>query len=380
MNAPHIVFVSTNAVWGGSEQLWARTALTLVGDGIDVTAVVDNAMVTHRNILALQQSGVRVLAYPLPPTRWRRLRRKFFQGKTQVALDFDELMPAATPSLVVLSTGGCLVPTEFLEMCFVKAWPFVTVGQANYEDWWPDDATARRYREALPRALRCYFVSLGNWRLAEKQLGYKIENGEVVRNPFNVSYDAAPAWPRMSVESELRLGCVGRLHPASKGQDVLLEALAHPNWAARRWRLTFYGDGPWRNGMERLVERFGLQGRVGFSGYVTEVEKIWGENHVLVMPSRYEGLPLAMVEAMLCARPVIATDVAGHAEVIEEGVTGFLADAATVAGVQAALERLWARRADLESMGKMAATSIREKVPRDPIAIFSTKVRQLCQK
>lgn len=57
------------------------------------------------------------------------------------------------------------------------------------------------------------------------------------------------------------------------------------------------------------------------------------------MPSRFEGLPLAMVEAMLCARPVVATDVAGHAEIIEDGVTGFLADAPTAGSMAAALER-----------------------------------------
>ena len=65
---------------------------------------------------------------------------------------------------------------------------------------------------------------------------------------------------------------------------------------------------------------------------------------MLVMPSRFEGLPLAIVEAMLCARPVVATDVAGHAEVVEDGVTGFLADAPTVGAIAAALERCWVRR------------------------------------
>ncbi|MBV8361748.1 MAG: glycosyltransferase [Deltaproteobacteria bacterium] len=59
-----------------------------------------------------------------------------------------------------------------------------------------------------------------------------------------------------------------------------------------------------------------------------------------------DDLPLAMVEAILCRRPMVATDVAGHAEIIQDGVTGFLADAPTTASIATALERFWARRAE----------------------------------
>ena len=53
-----------------------------------------------------------------------------------------------------------------------------------------------------------------------------------------------------------------------------------------------------------------------FAGH-RPVEEIWASNHVLVMPSRAEGFPLAIVEAMLCARPVLASDVAGNSEIVE---------------------------------------------------------------
>jgi glycosyltransferase involved in cell wall biosynthesis len=379
MSATHIVFVSANPVWGGSEQLWKQTALNLTREGHRVTAVVTNALVAHREILDLQRSGVDVRTHTLPPSRWRRLRRKFSPGQSHIALDFREVLPTVKPTLVVLSTGACLMPIEFIDLCITNSWPFVTIGQANFEGWWPDDDAARRYRDALPRALRCYFVSSGNLRLAEKQLGYEIENGEVVWNPYNVSYDAAPAWPHLGENTKLHLACVARLHPQSKGQDILLEALAHPNWVARRWGLTLYGDWAWRNSLERLAARLGLEERVGFAGYEPNVEAIWAENHVLVMPSRFEGLPLAMVEALLCGRPVVATDVAGHKEIVEEGVSGFIADAPTSSSFGLALERLWAQRNDLENMGKTAARRIREKVPRDPIGEFSEKIKGLCK-
>ena len=100
-----------------------------------------------------------------------------------------------------------------------------------------------------------------------------------------------------------------------------------------------------KNTIERLVLRLGLTDRVVFAGHAA-VEDIWASNHLLVLPSRYEGLPLVLVEAMLCGRPVVATEIAGHPDLIEEGITGFLAEAPTVSSLLKALERFWARRAE----------------------------------
>jgi glycosyltransferase involved in cell wall biosynthesis len=130
-----------------------------------------------------------------------------------------------------------------------------------------------------------------------------------------------------------------------------------------------------RNGLERLAQRLGLSGRVVFAGQ-SAIAEIWASNHVLVMPSRREGLPLAMVEAMLCGRPVVATDVAGHSEILEDGVTGFLADAPTVNSMANALERFWIRRADAVEIGAAAAKKIRELRPPDPVRIFSEKIKR----
>jgi glycosyltransferase involved in cell wall biosynthesis len=94
------------------------------------------------------------------------------------------------------------------------------------------------------------------------------------------------------------------------------------------------------------------------------------------MPSRIEGLPLAVIEAMLCGRPVVATDVAG-AEVVEDGITGFLAEAPTVGCVGNALERFWRRKEEAKEIGAASAESIRRLVPPDPVRVFADKIRGL---
>jgi glycosyltransferase involved in cell wall biosynthesis len=84
-----------------------------------------------------------------------------------------------------------------------------------------------------------------------------------------------------------------------------------------------------------------------------------------------------MVEAMLCGRPVVATNVAGHAEIMIHGKTGFLADAPTPASVSAALELFWANREHWQQLGRADAARARELVPRDPIGVFAKKIMAL---
>jgi glycosyltransferase involved in cell wall biosynthesis len=246
---------------------------------------------------------------------------------------------------------------------------------ANFEGFWPTDELGARYRNAFQMARRCFFVSKANRILEEKFVGSDLNSGEVVWNPITVDVDEVVPWPRSSDEV-LRMACVGRLYPAQKGQDILLEVLARPRWSERRWSLTFYGHGPQRESLERLARKLNLSDRVVFAGH-SPILQVWRENQILVMPSRYEGLPLTIIEAMLCGRPALATDVGGNPEVIEDGVTGFLAEAPVVSSVDRALERVWKRREELEEMGALAAATIRKLVPKDPVGIFTEKLKAL---
>jgi glycosyltransferase involved in cell wall biosynthesis len=380
MTSPRrIVFVTTPNTdpWSGAEELWARAALNLLSRGFPVSASVTDFSPLHRRLLDLEQRGVelwlRPIWYSWSQHPWRRVASR---RRGPAIHEIKRLLAPRNAALVIFSEGNALPPIEPLELCATKGIPFVTLSQANKEAVWYTDDLAERYRIVLAAARRCFFVSDGNRRLCEKQISGALDNAEVVRNPVNVSYEASPTWPPWSNNAGLRFACVGRLYPPAKGQDILFEALAQPQWAQRRWSLHLYGDGEMRQGLEALAARHGLSARVTFPGF-SSVFDIWAANHVLVMPSRYEGLPLAMVEAMLCARPVIATDIAGHAEVIEDGVTGFLADAPTAGSIGAALERFWERRGEAEEMGKAGARRIRELVPPDPARVFSEKLQKL---
>lgn len=364
--------------WGGSEELWSQTAIRLIAEGVPVAASVQGRLPLHDKLRQLMDSGVQLRLRPERYSLLHRVHRRALTGwGSDLQNEISKFLHLAQPEIAIFSTGAIFPPIEWLELCRGKGLPFVTIGQANCEYFWYVDETAARYRQVLPAARRCYFVSKANLRLAEKQIGLEFSNAEVVRNPFNVDFGASPPWPSPGASGVLHLACVGRLDLGAKGQDLLLEALANSVWMNCPWRLALYGSGPLKNIIERLIKRFGLNERVTLAGYVSRVEDIWAENHVLVMPSRSEGMPVAMVEAMLCGRPVVATDVAGNSEIVEDGVSGFLAEAPTVAGVAGALERLWERRHDVEAMGQAAAKRIRNCVPVDPVGEFSERIQLL---
>ena len=362
--------------WGGSEELWTRTAVLLAEQGVPVAASVQGWPQLDRRIIELSRAGVDLRLRPIKSSIIT-LARRYMSGKAKIVLDIEFSLGNASPALVVISNAYGTPPIEIAEMCIARGWPFAILTHSSLPDWWPSGDVAAQARKALPLARRCFFVSEGNRILSEKQLGHEYNNAEIVRNPLVIETNSPLPWPSDLIDHELRMACVARLS-SEKGQDILLEALSNPCWTKRHWKLTFYGNGNTQDVLERLVRRFNLQDRVSFAGHVA-VEKIWRENHILVMPSRCEGMPLTIVEAMFCGRPVVATNVGGISEVIRDGHTGFLAAAAAVECFGEALERMWVRRDRLEELGKLAAATVREFLPDDPVGIFAGKLLNLAK-
>jgi glycosyltransferase involved in cell wall biosynthesis len=274
------------------------------------------------------------------------------------------------PDLVCVSNGSTSEEVEWMLACRVLGIPYVIVAHANGEQLWPIDEVASQLAVAYSGARACFFVSRCNLELLEEQIGERLPAARIVRNPVNVDYDAAPPWP---MDGTLwRLACVARLEPAAKGQDILIRVLSQPKWRERPLRVTLYGAGVCERSIRNLCSSLAS---IEVAGHVSDVKAIWAKNHALVLASRLEGLPLALVEAMLCSRTAIVTDVAGNTEVIKQGVTGFVAKAPTASLVDDAMEEAWSRREEWREMGLRARNEIRKLIPNDPVKDFCEELR-----
>jgi len=361
------------APWGGSEELWSQAALRLRKEGHQVSACMVEASEPSLKFLALGKAGIRLHTQPrhIPVSlrAWNKLR-----GTLGFPSREHRWAKRQNPDLVVISQGSNSDGLSWMELCRAMQIPFVAVVQANGEHWWPDDRTIGRLAAAYRAARRVACVSRGNLEMLERQIGEPLPNSVVVWNPCNVPADQPPCWP--AENGVWKMACVARLDPTAKGQDLLFRVLSQPQWQERPVELHLYGGGDWERGLRRLAEHLRLQ-NVHFHGHVNDVKTIWEQNHILVLPSRYEGLPLALVEAMWCGRPAIVTDVAGNAEVCVDGETGFVAAAPAVKLLEETLERAWSQREDWQPMGLAARARAEELIPKDPVGSFCSLLQEL---
>lgn len=144
-------------------------------------------------------------------------------------------------------------------------------------------------------------------------------------------YDTTAPTPEASddvndeAESSIRLAFVARLDHV-KGVTVLLDAMAEVRATGRDVRLSIVGDGPSRSDFVAAAERLGVSHAVDFLGYRNsdEVATVLRESDVFVLPSFAEGVPVSLMEASASGLPVIATNVGGVTELVEDDVTGFV--------------------------------------------------------
>ena len=277
--------------------------------------------------------------------------------------------------LVVVSQGSNTDGIEWMEAAKAADYKYAAIAHSAVVYSWPSDEHAEKLVEGYDKASVAYFVSQANLELSRRQFGSPLRNAKIVRNPFNVAYDANPPWPADSGD-ELRLAFVGRLDVISKGLDLLPQVLGLPHWRKRKVRLSLFGDGPHERCLRSMAEQLELT-EVDFRGQSNDIEAVWAEHHALVLPSRFEGMPLVVVEAMLCGRPCIVTDVGGNRELVRDGINGFVAKASTVELLDEAMNRAWECRARLREMGRIAAKDVRQFVSRDPGEDFAQELAAL---
>lgn len=136
-----------------------------------------------------------------------------------------------------------------------------------------------------------------------------------------------------------------------KGHDVLLQAIADLCRAHLPVRWIVCGDGSQRTQLEARARDAGVAERVVFTGFSPNVAELLTGADVFVLPSRFEGLGIAVIEAMAAGLPVIASRVGGIPEIVAAGETGLLVPAGEPAALAAAITRIAADREWAQALG-----------------------------
>lgn len=172
--------------------------------------------------------------------------------------------------------------------------------------------------------------------------------------------DLAKYRPSHRTWSPPRLLLVGRL-VHQKGVDLLLDALA--GLKEHIWYLTLVGDGPQRPHLEAQVARLALQERVDFSHWLEgeALVRAYQQANLFVFPSRHEGMPNVVLEAMSAGLPVVASRIAGNEELVVDGETGLLVPPEDVDALRRALKTLLLDADLRQRMGTAGRARVEEK-------------------
>jgi glycosyltransferase involved in cell wall biosynthesis len=244
------------------------------------------------------------------------------------------------------------------------------VSHLHIENHFRQQAVPRAVSRALDNATarlcaRLVAVSDSTRRSFEEQ-GFPPQLLETVHNGIALDGKAPKTSLRrdIGIPSDVFLVAhVGRLAPV-KGQRELIEALARvPGVHAVLVGEDLEAGGAFRRELEDMAGALGVADRVAFAGYRPAAPAELAEVDALVLPSRIEGLPVVVLEAMAHGKPVVATPVGGTTELVVDGETGIIVH--DVDDLAAALRRLSDEPGEGRRMGEAGRHRVEEKFSED---------------
>jgi L-malate glycosyltransferase len=354
-----LAFVSTMAgvPWGGSEALWHQTAKLALEKKHQVLTCTFNWNPVPEKIQELTRLGAKNYFRPLYTSAlsvriYRRIKASFSTTSEEI-----KTIKGYKPDVLLLNQSGGydILHRPDLQQFFLEtSIPYFVICHNYNEEFVLTDRDRDVLRQIYGKAQNVFMICQPQAEVIMKQLIYKFPNIKIVANPINLKEVEPVPFP---ASGPIQFASVASLNVDRKGQDILLEVLSHENWKNRSWQLNFYGTGPHKKYLKELVGYFGLEGKVAFQGHVHDINSLWKENHILLLSSRIETGPMVLTEAMLCGRPVVSTQVGKVQEMVQHGVNGFVAPAATVSLFGNAMEQAWQQKEQWPALGLNAYQS-----------------------
>lgn len=289
---------------GGAERYVVDLALALQARGWCVEVACSAAGVRAPGLveagIPVFVLGARLVKRRSCPSYARALRRLVLARRP--ALVHAHLYASAAAA--VRATTGLGVPVVVTE---------------HTEGPWRTPSARRLSRRVYAGCDRVVAVSTAIARLLVEQYDVPAER---VQTLLPRPSRPAPPLPRHDLGDPL-VGVVARLVP-EKGVDVFLHAVARVARVVPQARFVVVGDGPCRAALQRLADELALGDVVRFEGFRADAPQVIAGLDVLVVPSRSDGSPLVVGEAMSAAVPVVASRVGGLPDLVEHGRTGLL--------------------------------------------------------
>jgi GalNAc-alpha-(1->4)-GalNAc-alpha-(1->3)-diNAcBac-PP-undecaprenol alpha-1,4-N-acetyl-D-galactosaminyltransferase len=365
--APRITFVISSLSAGGTERVlstmasylaeegWPVSILTL-DDGREAPFYCLHPGVAHTALSLASPSANAVEGVINNMHRAIVLRRAITQTSPHAVVGFS----ASTSVLTLVATRGLRVPVIACERNDPWRRPIGTAWE-KLRRWsysWAACLVVQteRARSYFPPALQ-----------------HKIR---VIPNPVNPAAAGLALAPRKDRHTVIAMGRLIEL----KGFDLLVRASAKVLPHRPCWSLEIWGDGPLRSALDTLVDGLGLRGRVRMPGRTDQPYEKMQAADLFVLPSRSEGFPNALCEAMACGLPVISFDCPnGPREIVRDGIDGVLVPPEDVDGLAAAMDRLMADESERRRLATRAPQVLARFGTPQVMAVWEETIQQVIE-
>lgn len=330
---PKVLLLVTLSEWGGAQHVVYLIAKHLRTKYDIVVGCAPGGGLVEK----LQREGLRVVEIPeltrYPHPFWRDLRALWHLYRLMRREHFD-LVHAHSTKAGLLGRLAARFAGVSAVLFTAHGWAF-TEGRA----WWKRWLLSQYERLIAKLTTTVICVSEHDRRLALQFKVATLERLVVIHNgldplPFLQTKDIRLS-PLVGIKERPWVTFVGRLAP-QKDLLPLLRAFERVSLGS----LILVGDGSLRPQVEQFVRQRGLDHRVILLGDRTDIPELLAASDVFVLPSRWEGLPLAIIEAMMAGLPVVASRVGGVPELVENGVTGFLVPSGDAAALAKTIQEL----------------------------------------
>jgi glycosyltransferase involved in cell wall biosynthesis len=324
----HVAYVVTRGDDIGGAQVHVRdmaSAMRARGHRATIICGGKGDFTEQVEALGLPYRSLPALVRPVHPAKDVQALLALRTVLRELSPDIISLHSSKTRLLGCAAARTLSIPT----LSTVHGWPFA--------DGVP--TTSRRFYafyERLAAKLASAVVTVSRY---DQELASR--HGITARGGIEVIHNGMPDDPRRrdheGASSPVRLLMVGR-HAPQKDHPTLMRALARLR--DKSWTISLVGAGPDTGANRALARELGLEERVRFLGYRTDVADLMAQADINVLISNWEGLPRSIIEAMRAGLPTIASDVGGNRELVVDDRTGYLAPRGDADAVADRLARL----------------------------------------
>jgi glycosyltransferase involved in cell wall biosynthesis len=340
-----LVAYTDNIVLGGADISMGHL-LARLDPSVEVTVLGVAANIVERVASGRKNAATRIVPRPTSGHDWTSLKAHV-RALRQIAPDIVHANLSSP-----WSCQYCIASAGLLRRPRVVAVYQLAVPPTSRAQWRAKRLTARAVHRHVG-------VGEHTSREVEALVGLRAGSVLTIHNGVPDEQRAAADRPRPG----LLVGAIGRFE-RQKGFDLLIRALSGMEDAA----LVLVGDGSERPGLEHLAESVGVADRVIWQDWTDEARSYLGALDVFAFPSRFEGFPLALLEALLARSAVVAADVGSVSEIVRDGETGLLVPPEDPRALAGAIRRLLADAELRQRLGKQGRQHVLSRFTADHMA------------